>query len=43
MDYAEEIPKGETGEGGIKQSGEGKGGGYCGNMECADPGCEEKK
>ena len=42
-DCAEESPKGETGEGGIKQSGEGKERGCCGNVECADLGCEGRE
>ena len=42
-DCAEESLKGETGGGGIQQSGEGKERGCCGYAECADPGCEGKE
>ena len=43
MDCAEESPKGETGEGGIKEEGEIEERGYCGNVECANPGCKGKE
>ena len=40
---AEESPKGETGEGEMKKGGEGEERVCCGNVECADPGCEGEK